>query len=306
MTASDPTIDMMELADLAQPRKIAWEIHKQLRAQYGEVPRRVPLEGIAKAVGIVAIDEFDTDRFEGTLVIQGDKGAIGVRRGLLRGRRNFTLGHELGHFLNPWHRKLGSKFECNKEAVRATRSPGFDQKPALERIEVEANEFSAALLVPAPEYRAARKALGADIDVTHIRTLADAFDVSQEFMARIYVDQADSKIAVIHSQNGAVQRFTLPQNFPYLGLKKGAPVPRESLTHEFRTAHGVGTVSNLREVRTSAWLERRGSVTALYEQVVLQKGGWATTLLMIDEDDDEDDDHDEADDSNWNRQNFRS
>lgn len=291
---------MMELADLAQPRKIAWEIHKQLRAQYGAVPRHVPLDGIARAVGIVAIDEFDTDRFEGTLVVQGDKGAIGLRRGLIPGRRNFTLGHELGHFLNPWHRKLGSKFECNKRDVVAKRSAGFDQKPAQERIEVEANEFSAALLVPAPEFRDARNELGSDIDVTHIRTLADAFAVSQEFMASIYVDQADSKLAIIHSQNGVVQRFTLAREFPYMGLRRGVPLPVASLTKEFMGIHGAGKTSNLREVPTGTWLERRGSVTALYEQVLVQSNGWATTLLMIDEDEIDD----QEDDSNWNRRNL--
>lgn len=292
---------MMELADLAQPRKIAWEIHKQLRAQYGAVPRRVPLDGIARAVGIVAIDEFDTDRFEGTLVVKGDKGAIGLRRGLIPGRRNFTLGHELGHFLNPWHRKVGPKFECNRTAVAMKRSAGFDQKPIQERIEVEANEFSAALLVPAPEFRETRKELGSDIDVTHIRTLAEAFAVSQEFMAGIYVEQADSKLAIIHSQNSVVQRFTFAREFPYLGLRRGIPLPGASLTKEFIGIHGAGKVSNLCQVPTATWLERRGSVSALYEQVLVQSNGWATTLLMIDEEEVDG----EEDDSNWNRRNLR-
>ncbi|MNL49467.1 hypothetical protein D3C87_1724030 [compost metagenome] len=56
----------------------------------------------------------------------------------------------------------------------------------------------------------------------------------------------------------------------------------------------------LRDLPTSSWLEERGSVTGLYEQVMLQREGWATTLLMVDEDDDED----EADDRNWNRRNL--
>lgn len=301
MTASDPIIEMMELADLAQPRKIAWEIHKQLRTQYGSVPHQVPLEGIARAVGIVAVEEFDTDRFEGTLVVKGNNGAIGLRRGLIRGRRNFTLGHELGHFLNPWHRTVQSKFECSKTAVAAQRTAGFDQSPPLERIEVEANEFAAALLLPLPEYRAARRKLGTDVDVAHIRALADTFAVSQKFITRTYVDQADSKIAVIRSHNGLIHGFTLPKEFPYLGLKRGDPLPRESLSHDFRRRHGEGKMSNLLEIRTSVWLEQQGAVSSLYEQVVIQRDGWATTLLMVDEEEADD----EADDRNWNRRNFR-
>lgn len=300
MSASDPVIDLMELADIGQPRKLALEIHKQLRAQYGSVPDRVPLDGIARAVGIVAIDDFDTDRFEGTLVVQGEKGAIGLRRGLNRGRRNFTLGHELGHFLNPWHRTLKSRFECDSAAVKAARAAGFTDRPALEQIEVEANEFAATLLVPLPEYRTARKALGSDEDVVNIRTLAERFDVSQEFLARLYVDQADAKIGILMCKDGLVRRFILPREFPYLGLKLGQPISRETLTHEFRRTHPVGTASNLQSVATTAWLERRGDVSALYEQVLLQRDGWTTTLLVIDEDEDADDD-----DRNWNRRNTR-
>ncbi|MNS89594.1 hypothetical protein D3C72_1236110 [compost metagenome] len=119
-------------------------------------------------------------------------------------------------------------------------------------------------------------------------------------MARLYVDQADVKIAVIHSQKGVVKNLTIPAGFPYLGLSRGALIPRASLTHEFRRLHGEGTVSMLRDLPTSSWLEERGSVTGLYEQVMLQREGWATTLLMVDEDDDED----EADDRNWNRRNL--
>lgn len=301
MSGNDIVIDMMVLADLGQPRKIAWEIHKQLRAQYGSVPYRVPLEGIAKAVGIVAVDEFDTDRFEGTLVIKGQRGAIGLRRGLIRGRRNFTLGHELGHFLNPWHRNVHQKFECSKTAMAAQRAAGFDQRPQLERIEVEANEFSAALLLPIPEYREVRKKLGTEIDVTHIRTLADTFAVSQEFIARTYVDQTDGKIAVIHSHNGLIRSFTIPREFPFMGLRRGAALPPESLTREFTRIHGPGKVSNLREIRTSTWLEQRGAVAAVYEQVVIQRDGWATTLLVVDEEEVDD----EADDRNWNRRSAR-
>ena len=52
---------------------------------------------------------------------------------------------------------------------------------------------------------------------------------------------------------------------------------------------------------TSTWLDNGRGVTALYEQVLVQRGGWATTLLAVDEDEEDD----EADDTNWNRRNLR-
>ncbi|MFY7850244.1 MAG: hypothetical protein ACOVQ6_00475 [Brevundimonas sp.] len=120
-------------------------------------------------------------------------------------------------------------------------------------------------------------------------------------MARIYVDQADCKIAIIHSRNGLVQGFTLPREFPYLGLKRGLPIPSGCLTKEFLTSQSAGSASNLKEVRSSVWIEGSNSITALYEQVLLQRDGWATTLLMVDEDEEDD----EADDRNWNRRTFQ-
>src|SRR5260370_42611016 len=90
------TIDLMELADLGQPPKLTFELHRQIRAQLGAVPLRVPLEQMAKALGIVGIREDETDNFEGTLLISDGSGGVALRKGMPSGRRNFTRGHEIG------------------------------------------------------------------------------------------------------------------------------------------------------------------------------------------------------------------
>ena len=78
-------------------------------------------------------------------------------------------------------------------------------------------------------------------------------------------------------------------------------IPRQSLTREFRAANDEGEVSNAQEVEIHTWLERRSGVSSLCEQVILQRDGWAMTLLTIEQDEEDD----EADDSNWNRRNTR-
>jgi hypothetical protein len=299
MSATELDIDMMPLADMGQPGRIALEIHRQLRVKFGSVPCRVPLSAIAKSVGIVAIKEVEVESFEGTLVIKDGKGAIGLRRGLRSGRKNFTLGHEIGHFLIPTHRVRRQVFECATSDMHRMRSGNWDKTPPLERIEIEANEFSAALLVPGPEYKDERRKLGKGSDVTHIRHLAGLFDVSQEMLAPIYVRMSDERIAIIISHNGRVKRVIPGQGFPYLGLSRDIPIPNASMTHSFARAAAIDSVSNLREVETHSWLEKRGQVTALYEQVVVQEKGWAITLLIVDEDEADEDD----DDRNWNRSN---
>lgn len=294
-------IDEMALADIGQPGRLALELHRQLRVQFGTVPTRIPLHGIAKAVGIVDVREYDVENFLGTLVIKDGKGAIGLRRGLQLGRRNFTLGHEIGHYLIPTHRLKRQNFECTKTDMNRVRSGNLDNTPLLERIEIEANEFAATLLIPGPEYKAERKKLGKSPDVRNIRELARIFDVSQEMMAGTYVRMEDTKLAVILSQNGVVKRIISCPNFPYMGLRKDIPLPTSSLTHSYIRSSSPGTVSDMQERHTDAWLENGNAVSALYEQVLIQENGWATTMLSIDEDEADD----EADDRNWNRRSGR-
>lgn len=301
MAEPEIQLDLMELADLAQPTKIAHEIHAQLRKQFGAVPLRSPLMGIAEAVGIVGVKLFDTAEFEGTLLIKDGVGAIGLRQGLRPGRRNFTLGHEIGHFLIPNHRLLRPKFECKSADINKRRSgSNLASRPPEERIEVEANEFAAALLIPMPEFRAELKRLSSGCDIGHVRALADAFGVSHEFMAQVYVNNAAEKAAIVIAQNGTVRRVIVQAGFPYLGLNGGSPLPPKALARTFKPAAGQN-MSDLCEVLPDRWLERRGSVSAIYEQVLLQQDGWSSTLLIVDEEEA----NEEDDDRTWNRRNSR-
>lgn len=302
MSLPPPQIDLMTLADIGNPKRLALEIHKQLREQYGSLPAQMPLDAIAEAVGIAGIREFQTTAFDGTLVAKDGVGAIGLRKGMPKGRRNFTLGHELGHFLIPAHQVRG-KFECSSKVMRYGRGKAaeWERRPELERIEVEANEFSATLLVPIPEFREERAKLGRVNDVTHVRTLAQTFAVSQEMLAQIYVTQSAAKSAIILSQNGVVRRVIPKSDFPFLGLRAGAEIPRLSLTKQFQKSNDNGSTSPSEEVDIHTWIERQGHVTSVLEQVTLQRDGWATTLLTVEEEETDD----EADDRSWNRNSSR-
>lgn len=288
------TIDLMDLADVgAQPRKAAQEIHRQLRSQCGELPLPVPLRDLADALGIEKIHQKQTTTFDGMLIATPDKsrGEIILREGMLPGRRNFTLGHELGHFTNPYHRPPATGFVCQSADLRARRAGGkaWDDRTIFERMEIEANEFSAALLVPVPEYRVARLGL-AGCDLTHLEVLARTFGTSKEFMCRIYVDTAPEKIAVLASKDGRIQRFILPPTFPYLGLAKGHPLPPRSAAVSFLASAQPGQCSGHRSASTDVWLDRSAAGTALTEQTLVQRDGWAMTLLTVDQPEDDEQD----------------
>lgn len=300
MANAEIELDLMELADLGQPLKLAHEIHRQLRVQFGIVPARIPLAGIAAAVGIEVIDEHDNNAIEGMLAIMDGRGAVSLRRNLRPGRRNFTLGHEIGHFVIPNHRFQSTKFQCVKRDMGQERGGGnWNQRPVLERVEVEANEFAAALLVPRPEFHAERRKLGTACDVAHIRALAETFAVSQEVMAKVYVQETDENIAIVTSQNGLVRRVIPKQGFPYLGLRRDMPLPTECLTLRFKVANDP--VSNMVELPAHVWVENSRGIGALYEQVFVQEEGWAMTLIAVDEEEADEEDEDQ----DWNRQSSR-
>lgn len=305
MINHDPAIDLMELADIGgNPQKLAHEIHRQLRSQYGSVPTEVPLEGIAKAVGIEDIVEHPTAAFEGTLFVNGPRGIIGLRKGMRLGRRRFTLGHELGHFVNPWHTASKGRFECSGADTRIHRFNGgirWSDRSSQEKMEIEANEFSNALLLPMPEYKAARRQFSSDPAIETIRSLALLFKVSFEVMCQTFINNEKDNVGIIASKDGKVVRPMLPNGFPFLGMSKGTLIPADSVTASALRSDPPGTVSKIEDVLKTGWLERRGNVVGLYEQVMRQKEGRAITLLWAEvEEYDED-----ADDRNWNRRSRR-
>lgn len=297
------SIDLMDLADVgAQPRKLAAEIHRQLRAQFGDVPLPVPLVEIATALGIQEIIDRETDSYVGMLVTTPDRasGIIVLQAGLRTGRRNFTLGHEIGHFVNPYHKPPPAGFQCTRKDMAARRRGNipWENRPKLDQIEVEANEFSIALSVPIPEYRRERLNLSG-CDLKHLEALRHKFGLSREAIAQVYVDTAPEKIALIFSETGRIRRFVLPANFPYLGLSKGHPMPTRSLTASRLRTLSAGECSPIEEVSPDTWLTRSPSGVRVYEQLLVLSGGHAVTMLSVEEPDDEEQDEEAEVQRRW-------
>lgn len=85
-----------------------------------------------------------------------------------KGRQNFTLAHELGHYL--LHR------QTNPGGLQCTNRNMADWDEARNRIEGEANTFASYLLMPLDDFRAQIKDRAMDIDV--MTELADRYAVS--------------------------------------------------------------------------------------------------------------------------------
>lgn len=77
----------------------------------------MPVEELARLAGIAKIEAFASEGFEGALLTNATKseGAIFYSARGPRARQRFTIGHELGHFLLPWHRQ--ASFQCTAQDI---------------------------------------------------------------------------------------------------------------------------------------------------------------------------------------------
>lgn len=272
-------ISRFDLADFNSPERIVEGIIRHV----SDLPIPVPVEDLALMLDIIEIQELETEGYEGGLLL-GDlekSEGIMVNRSSHRQRRRFTVGHELGHFLCPFHKPLkGDEFHCSADDMHLTFARKED--PAA-RMEVEANRFAARLLMPELYFQKdVRLRKGAEIE--HILVLAEKYDTSKEATARRYVDLQDEPCGVVVSHNGRILRSYRHEDFPFIDVQRGDPVPRGSMTA--RTDLKPGVPSDSEERDGGIWLSvKPGRRTPrVWEQVFPQSAGYRLTLLSLAED----------------------
>lgn len=272
-------LSRMDLADFGSPERIV----QGILAQAPDMPVPVPVDDIARMLDITDIKAVEMEGFEGGLVTDRAKseGVILVNEASSRQRRRFTTGHELGHFLCPTHLPPGpSGFRCTSADMQRFSASKTDRAAQME---VEANRFSAALLLPASLFRKdLRRYHVADLE--HVLHLARRYDMSKEATSRRYVELHDEPCAIVISRSGVVRRVYRGSEFPYIALAKGDPVPAQSATG--RLSLGEGAISEWADAEAALWLpsDRGRRLPKLYEQALGQQKDFRLTLLTIDTD----------------------
>ncbi|MHC5053962.1 MAG: ImmA/IrrE family metallo-endopeptidase [Planctomycetota bacterium] len=144
-----------------------------------------------------------------------------AQRGRTKGRRRFSIGHELGHFYLPDHREVLLTGEAH-----CSQTEGFASSA---RTEAEADEFAARLLMPTSTFRREMK----DIDMGELRRLATTFQTSLTATAHRMVEETGRACSVVFSNGKGVKYAKHSEEMRMLGLwgiNKGDPVPLESRT----------------------------------------------------------------------------
>ena len=133
------------------PNERLEELQKQaedLVQEAGITTIPVPVEAVAKHLGI-EVDEADLgEECSGMLVRHGDSAVIGVHAGHHEHRQRFTIAHEIAHYI------LHSEEAYIDEHLHIdlrSNNPGS----ATKQEEDEANRFAGALLMPADQVRKA-------------------------------------------------------------------------------------------------------------------------------------------------------
>ncbi|TXM96751.1 ImmA/IrrE family metallo-endopeptidase [Methylobacterium sp. WL64] len=268
-------ISRLELADASSPEALV----KRILQAEPNLPVPVPIQELCARLGILGVEDLDTDDFEGGLVTDAKRSeAIILAKRGGEPRRRFTIAHELGHFLMAHHvPDQPGRFLCkSSDLLRHTAKAG-DQRQLRE---VEANRFASLVLMPPHLLREAMAAFR-ESDLQHVLALARDFAVGKEAAARAYVQYHPERIAVVVVGNGRVQRCYRSLSFPDIICAVGSPVPTGSL---YRSAPPrPNSASDIAACSPDLWINVKRDLRApgLSEQVYFQPNGFAMILLCL-------------------------
>jgi Zn-dependent peptidase ImmA (M78 family) len=139
----------------------------------------VPVEIVARRLGLTVKPSDFTDDISGVLVIEDGSGAIGYNKTHAKVRQRFTIAHEIGHY------------QLHKDKIPLFVDKGYsavyrDSASATGEVkrEREANAFAAALLMP--RHLLIEAIEGHSFDLSEdksLKELSELFGVSTQAMA---------------------------------------------------------------------------------------------------------------------------
>jgi len=193
------------------------------------------LQVLCKRLGL-RIREVPLTGAHGALVRSknAQKGIISVKSTLPeRTQKRFTIAHEIGHFIIPYHKNLGSVCEANAVG-RFTKT--------MARPELEANEFAAELLLPAMIVRGPLQLNSPSLDT--IGRVASDFDAGITATTWRFLDLTDEPCTMVWSQDGNAIWYRNSDALPIPLPLEELPAPKSIAGRIFagRRAFGCGLV----------------------------------------------------------------
>ncbi len=268
-------LDRMELDEAGtNPQAIAKAIHRQLGIRSGSVP----VHEIAAALDIIEIRAEPLTSFEGALLTTPERGcgSILVNKQSGHRRQRFTVAHELGHFLNPWHRPTSDHgFECSRQDMHINNVNDSDTH---RRQEAEANAFAIELL--APLTLTVSYLLGPP-DLQNVWSMFQNLKISKAAAARRYVSLHDQCLALVFSHQNKFMFADRNPEFPWIDLTEGQSLPN------LPAASDDTAISDIEEGDHQDWFSNPYPGELLV-QTLYQQDDYAITLLQLSGETDDD------------------
>lgn len=196
----------------------------------------------------VAESEMADPGYAACLVTVGEGMPAGIllAPGQRRGRRRFSIAHELGHYHIPTHRRHANR-PCGERDISAGAAGKDD-------LEVEANDFAVELLMPRRHFLTDSARLNPSIESMLALSAEDMYDVSVTAAASRYVRLTTEACALVCSRAGTVEWVIRSDSFFYRIPTKGDALPSES--HARFVASGEIPIHKAQALDPYAWFER--------------------------------------------------
>jgi len=149
----------------------------------------------------LTVVEKDLTSIDGALIRKAGNGIIAVNRSVREtGRKNFTICHEIGHYILPNHGSVS----CKSDEIDSWKSN-------ISSYEIEANRFASELLLPTKVIYPLVSQKKATISLA--KEIANSFQASLTATALKCVEISEEKCAVVWSVTGQIEWCKRNENF---------------------------------------------------------------------------------------------
>lgn len=246
------------------------EAQKLLKSLWIESPEEIDLETLAFKAGSLSIEEGGLENSDGRIVTTGGQGGvIRVKSDMHRGRKRFTIAHEIGHY--QLHPKLRLSHSDESSSFRIWNDANE---------EAEANMFAAELLMP--EFLFRPRMGKDDPSLATMDRLAEEFKTSTMATLFQYITYTKEPLAMVVSVDGRVKWRVQSQAFK--------PSIRLGELHKYSGASEITLgispdTKGLVDTPATAWLPFEDTDADLKEDSrLLETYGCIVTILWLDDD----------------------
>lgn len=249
-------------------------------------PREI---AVGRGIEVVA-KPIEDKGSSGMLVRLGNDFAIAYATHLENeGFENFSIGHELGHYYLPGHVEAIIGNDSGAHVSRA----GFKSS---DRYEVEADRFSAGLLMPRHLFFPALQQAGSGLAA--IEALAQLCKTSLHATAIRYTQCTREPVAIVLSSGGGIEHCFMSEALKQVSgidwLKKKERLPKQSATYAFnQDASNVERAARVQDATNlQTWFGGKRSLEICEDVIGLGRYGRTLTVLydiQVPEPEDEED-----------------